>query len=211
MIKKCSCYENNPCEDECVCKNPCEDECICENLCEYDCHCEFTCACPSPEKGSLEEFIFECPNLIDQKLKSRFKKHMLEFENKEPVDWHPWSDEQVRDLIHPSLYCYVKKQNELDKYQWLPSDVDIINGNAVFKSYINNLDEYKYPELKKDIQNIFTLFVPKFKEMLGQDFEKCQVIVKAANIELTPEKPIYSGGSWHLEGMPYEQIVGTVG
>lgn len=27
-----------------------------------------------------------------------------------------------------------------------------------------------------------------------------QVIVKLANIELTPEKPHYAGGSWHVEG-----------
>lgn len=27
-----------------------------------------------------------------------------------------------------------------------------------------------------------------------------QVIVKLANIELTPEKPEYEGGSWHVEG-----------
>lgn len=29
---------------------------------------------------------------------------------------------------------------------------------------------------------------------------KIQVIVKLANIELTPEKPEYEGGSWHIEG-----------
>ena len=29
---------------------------------------------------------------------------------------------------------------------------------------------------------------------------KLQVIVKLANIELTPEKPEYKGGSWHIEG-----------
>ena len=29
---------------------------------------------------------------------------------------------------------------------------------------------------------------------------KLQVIVKLANIELTPEKPNYDGGSWHIEG-----------
>ena len=27
-----------------------------------------------------------------------------------------------------------------------------------------------------------------------------QVIVKLANIELTPEKPMYEGGTWHIEG-----------
>jgi hypothetical protein len=31
-----------------------------------------------------------------------------------------------------------------------------------------------------------------------------QIIVKLANIHLTPEKPEYSGGSWHVEG----QLVG---
>lgn len=27
-----------------------------------------------------------------------------------------------------------------------------------------------------------------------------QIIVKLANIELTPEKPTYEGGTWHVEG-----------
>ena len=30
--------------------------------------------------------------------------------------------------------------------------------------------------------------------------EGLQIIVKLANIELTPEKPEYAGGSWHIEG-----------
>ena len=37
-----------------------------------------------------------------------------------------------------------------------------------------------------------------------------QVIVKLANIELTPEKPTYEGGSWHVEGQLNEQICATV-
>ncbi|KAH8176498.1 WD40 repeat 2 [Sarocladium implicatum] len=36
-----------------------------------------------------------------------------------------------------------------------------------------------------------------------------QVIVKLANIHLTPEKPKYEGGSWHVEGMLNEHIVST--
>jgi hypothetical protein len=36
-----------------------------------------------------------------------------------------------------------------------------------------------------------------------------QVIVKLASIELTPEKPKYSGGTWHVEGMADEAIVAT--
>ncbi|KAL3425436.1 hypothetical protein PVAG01_02227 [Phlyctema vagabunda] len=36
-----------------------------------------------------------------------------------------------------------------------------------------------------------------------------QVIVKLATIELTPEKPAYEGGSWHVEGQLNERICAT--
>jgi len=36
-----------------------------------------------------------------------------------------------------------------------------------------------------------------------------QVIVKLANIILTPEKPDYPGGKWHVEGMRNEKIVSS--
>ena len=36
-----------------------------------------------------------------------------------------------------------------------------------------------------------------------------QVIVKLANIELTPEKSTYQGGSWHVEGQLNERICAT--
>ncbi|TFK50233.1 hypothetical protein OE88DRAFT_1753982 [Heliocybe sulcata] len=36
-----------------------------------------------------------------------------------------------------------------------------------------------------------------------------QVIVKMANIVLTPDKPEYAGGSWHVEGMDNERIIAT--
>ncbi len=36
-----------------------------------------------------------------------------------------------------------------------------------------------------------------------------QVIVKLANIHLTPDNPEYPGGSWHVEGMMNERIVST--
>ncbi|KAG9022000.1 hypothetical protein FS837_006801 [Tulasnella sp. UAMH 9824] len=39
--------------------------------------------------------------------------------------------------------------------------------------------------------------------------EVIQVIVKLANIHLTPEKPEYPGGSWHVEGMANEHIVAS--
>ncbi len=38
---------------------------------------------------------------------------------------------------------------------------------------------------------------------------RLQVIVKLATIHLTPDKPEYVGGSWHVEGMLNERIVST--
>lgn len=39
--------------------------------------------------------------------------------------------------------------------------------------------------------------------------KQVQVIVKLANIHLTPDKPSYPGGSWHTEGQLNEHIVST--
>ncbi|KAK3386423.1 hypothetical protein B0H63DRAFT_467769 [Podospora didyma] len=46
---------------------------------------------------------------------------------------------------------------------------------------------------------------------LRVDYKDCslQVIVKMASIELTPEKPEFTPGGWHVEGMMNEHIVAT--
>lgn len=41
---------------------------------------------------------------------------------------------------------------------------------------------------------------------LREEFGKLQIIVKFANICLTPEKPTYGGGSWHVEGQLNERM-----
>ncbi|KAJ7693239.1 hypothetical protein B0H17DRAFT_933169, partial [Mycena rosella] len=55
-----------------------------------------------------------------------------------------------------------------------------------------------------------------YKGALEKDFSSIslrdrtiQCIVKLANIHLTPEKPEYKGGSWHVEGMLNESIVAS--
>ena len=41
---------------------------------------------------------------------------------------------------------------------------------------------------------------------LRKEYGKLQIIVKLANIHLTPEKPKYEGGSWHVEGQLNENM-----
>ena len=56
---------------------------------------------------------------------------------------------------------------------------------------------YKYPKIRGDPVD------------LRKDFGKLQIIVKLANIHLTPEKPAYEGGSWHVEGQLNESMQGV--
>lgn len=41
---------------------------------------------------------------------------------------------------------------------------------------------------------------------LRKDYGRLQIIVKLANIHLTPGKPRYEGGSWHVEGKLNENM-----
>eukprot|EP01087_Luapelamoeba_hula_P017302 TRINITY_DN5437_c0_g1_i6.p1 TRINITY_DN5437_c0_g1~~TRINITY_DN5437_c0_g1_i6.p1 ORF type:complete len:614 (+),score=118.31 TRINITY_DN5437_c0_g1_i6:20-1861(+) len=250
------------------------------------------------------------------------------------VDWHPGSGGQVRDIVHPSLFCNVYQrtqmvssepsdENESDvqqrnrspfafigkidtptcapdsnrrveavnqhgmlwrfgetkmystsnKHQWLPSEfhVDAETGKVSIESYINNLHPFERIPLYRVLARVFERFVPLFENVLtdlrhpmpvrlnvdpynwypprdkdgdedDEDDEddyfasripmqltapeyagprelpskpvqlrgcKLQVIVKLANIELTPEKPSYAGGVWHVEGMLNERIVAS--
>lgn len=66
-------------------------------------------------------------------------------------------------------------------------------------------DEWKKREpLRRPEPDEFAPHViePEGQVDLREDFAQkgLQVIVKLANIELTPEKPEYDGGSWHVEG-----------
>lgn len=58
-----------------------------------------------------------------------------------------------------------------------------------------------------DVEKKFTFL--NLKDDNDNAVKKFQVIVKLANIHLTPEKPEYKGGSWHIEGQLNEHIVST--
>ncbi|KAG0083103.1 hypothetical protein BGZ92_011076 [Podila epicladia] len=219
-------------------------------------------------------------------------------------DWHPGSDKQVLDLVHPSLFPFIAGRTLVvqdkpaipplsfigqgetismapmkggidesyysKRFQWLPTDVNIsTDGKAQFESYINNLHPVEHKELYPVLEEILEKFIPMFEDVLSDmrvftikekrfkanpsewharvpdfgdnwdaymahvdsripnpfkvpDFvppqeperynlrgQKLQVIVKLANIELTPQNPKHTGGSWHVEGMANENIVAS--
>ncbi|MER6521868.1 DUF4246 domain-containing protein [Streptomyces sp. NPDC001553] len=256
---------------------------------------------------SAVDGVWQSDTLVDDKLRSRLREavRVLEQVPETERDWHPGSDGQVLDLVHPSLFCLVREvsgaperawQNPTDRYsryefsekfQWLPTDVDVSDdGDVAFRSYINNVHPETHRELATVLPDVFARLRPLLENVLtdlrhprplrieadpygwydsepeypnktsysddeafaearraweaahGEWWEnrrpvipdapaftppelpdvsarvdlrgrRLQVIVKLATIHLTPDKPEYAGGSWHVEGMLNERIVST--
>ncbi|MER7466418.1 DUF4246 domain-containing protein [Streptomyces sp. NPDC097981] len=256
---------------------------------------------------SAVDGVWQSDTLVDDKLRSRLCEavQVLEQVPEADQDWHPGSDGQVLDLVHPSLFCLVREvsgaperawQNPTDRYsryefsekfQWLPTDVDVSDdGDVAFRSYVNNVHPDIHRELASVLPDLFARLRPLLENVLtdlrhprplrieadpfgwydsepeypnkssysddeaytealraweqAQDDwwenrhpvipdapaftppelpdasarvdlrgRSLQVIVKLATIHLTPDKPEYPGGSWHVEGMMNERIVST--
>ncbi|MFC9700845.1 DUF4246 domain-containing protein [Streptomyces sp. NPDC056943] len=256
---------------------------------------------------SAVDGVWQSDTLIDDKLGSRLREavRVLEEVPAAEQDWHPGSDGQVLDLVHPSLFCLVREvsgaperawENPTNRYakyefserfQWLPTDVDVSDdGDVAFRSYVNNVHPEAHHELASLLPDLFARMRPLLENVLTDlrhprplrieadpygwydseparpdeasfsdaeaydeavnawedaledwwenrrpvvpdapdftapespdesarvDLRGCglQVIVKLATIHLTPDKPEYAGGSWHVEGMLNERIVST--
>ncbi|MGC4979432.1 DUF4246 domain-containing protein [Streptomyces sp. DT193] len=257
---------------------------------------------------SAVDGVWQSDTLVDDKLRSRLREavQVLEQVPEAEQDWHPGSDGQVLDLVHPSLFCLVRgvsggperawqnptnrysKYEFSEKFQWLPTDVDVSDeGDVTFRSYINNVHPETHRELASVLPDLFARMRPLLENVLtdlrhprplrikadpygwyesrepeypdkssysdGEAYEEAfraweeahdlwwetrrptipdapaftrpelpdesarvdlrgrrlQVIVKLATIHLTPDKPDYPGGSWHVEGMLNERIVST--
>ena len=247
---------------------------------------------------------WQSDELIGDELRSRLREAVRVLEDVPDAerDWHPGSDGQVLDLVHPSLFCLVREVSGPDAsswpapsrhggqyalsntFQWLPTDVEVgEDGDAVFHSYVNNLHPVAHRELASVLPVLFERMRPLFEHVLtdlrhprplrietsssswyegeprgpwNPDIDypddavevweeamaewlstrtpiipdapaftpptppadparvdlrgrRLQVIVKLAAIHLTPEKPEYAGGAWHVEGMMNERIVST--
>ncbi|MFC9392579.1 DUF4246 domain-containing protein [Streptomyces sp. NPDC057027] len=256
---------------------------------------------------SAVDGVWHSDTLVDDKLRSRLRDavRVLEEVPEAELDWHPGSDGQVLDLVHPSLFCLVNgvsgaperawrnptnhysRYEFSERFQWLPTDVDVTDdGDVAFRSYVNNVHPETHGELAAVLPDLLARMRPLFENVLtdlrhprparieadpygwyGPEPEypdkasysddeaygearrawnraqdewwenrrpvvpdapaytppespersaridlrgrSLQVIVKLATIRLTPDKPEYQGGSWHVEGMLNERIVST--
>ncbi|MCA9712283.1 MAG: DUF4246 family protein, partial [Myxococcales bacterium] len=128
------------------------------------------------------------PSRLRERLQARVDRLLAE----QRPDYHPGTGECVRDVVHPSLFPFVKGRTKLapgaqapsepaagsrdrwgrpyerSKYQWLPTPfaVDRQGGVRVL-SYINNLDRNVYPEVYDDLAELFGVMLPLFESVYG--------------------------------------------
>ncbi|KAH9860678.1 hypothetical protein J1614_012010 [Plenodomus biglobosus] len=126
--------------------------------------------------------VYRCHQVGDLKSTMRLNMNQVVYTLPDGVEEYP-TDEQLED-------------DEFDEDEYM----DEIEALRIYeKPEIHDFSKlYITPE---DVKDTF--------KFLGRSEKKVQVIVKLANIHLTPEQPEYSGGSWHIEGQLNEHIVAT--
>ncbi|KAF7555998.1 hypothetical protein G7Z17_g1732 [Cylindrodendrum hubeiense] len=89
-------------------------------------------------------------------------------------------------------------------------DLDEDEVERLNKEWFEQTHSLKFPEPKTDVDDLVKLSPDDIKTTgFFDDAKQIQVIVKLANIHLTPENPKYDGGSWHVEGQYNEHICAT--
>ncbi|MFB9738870.1 DUF4246 domain-containing protein [Streptomyces sp. NPDC057386] len=136
---------------------------------------------------SVVDGVWQSDTLVDDKLRSRLREavRVLEDVPESEKDWHPGSDGQVLDLVHPSLFCLVRgvsgaperawrnptdhysRHEFSEKFQWLPTDVDVTDeGDVTFRSYVNNVHPERHHELAAVLPDLFARFLPLWENVL---------------------------------------------
>lgn len=131
--------------------------------------------------------VWQSDALIDAGLAARLREAVRALEEVPEAerDWHPGSDGQVLDLVHPSLFCLVRdvsggpeeawrnptdhysKHEFSEKFQWLPTDVDVSDGGEVsFRSYVNNVHPETHHELAAVLPDVFARMRPLWENVL---------------------------------------------
>ena len=145
-------------------------------------------------KMNVAEGISIVDGAVPCDLHDQLMKEIDDLARTEEVDYHPNSNNIVRDLIHPSLFPYVKDvsimNKEIDdnvtgsnsselsdywgrkyeislKYQWLPTYFDIaMDGSCTICDYINNLvPRTNYTGLYSSLEQLFAHALPQIESV----------------------------------------------
>ncbi|KAH8824007.1 hypothetical protein DL96DRAFT_1616083 [Flagelloscypha sp. PMI_526] len=139
---------------------------------------------------ACDDVVFWSKSLVPDDLKASLLIHVKQLEDvpEDEKDWHPGSNNQVLDLVHPSLYpivygrTYARRDGKSQiiepppdahtftsaDFCWMPSDFAIAkDGTARLSSpYINNIHPSNTP-LMDTLEKLVTVFVPMWEHVLG--------------------------------------------
>lgn len=121
-----------------------------------------------------------------------------------------WNKTLTHDIRRPARIEYKRVEYEDDPSNPEPEQGPEENDD----DYGERLDAWNSTQpIKRPEPNPFRQYIPDVRAQREQiNLYKLfgetglQVIVKLANIELTPEKPEYGGGTWHIEGQMVSRL-----
>ncbi|KAJ7666878.1 hypothetical protein DFH06DRAFT_1184939 [Mycena polygramma] len=180
------------------------------------------------ERGCFEA-IWYSDRLIPDDVLQRLKSAVSVLESRPEKDWHPGSNSQVLDLVHPSLYCVVYDRTHAYlpgkprvaanflpvagpdvvvrswtslEFCWMPSDFAVDNDGSVklVSPYINNLDPGLHQPMYRAIEKIITAFIPMFERVLRDTNREGDRVVFSSSDRLEPISCI-----WGPDGEPYPE------
>ncbi|EGX53209.1 hypothetical protein AOL_s00006g587 [Orbilia oligospora ATCC 24927] len=138
--------------------------------------------------------VWRVDGFCDENSRGELIKAAVTLENSPQKKWHPESNQQLLDLVHPSWWPivygrtrtiegetvyppkipgngYGRENSEFDystKFCWLPSEFEISeNGKTRIASYINNLALPDQNIFYPILEDIFSKFVPLFNHVLA--------------------------------------------
>lgn len=150
-----------------------------------------------PKEGSVSPAILS-------KLNSRHADRAVPnqlYSDEDPLNWDPSDPDECADIE--------VDEDTLEDNGWDEYYLDDEDGGKA------KLAEAKWKSIRKPVQPEAYFeevdYEPKDDQRLFAKFRESglQVIVKIASIELTPEKPHFDQGSWHVEGQMNEHIAAT--
>lgn len=177
---------------------------------------------------SAVDGVWQSDALVDDKLRARLREavRVLEEVPEAELDWHPGSDGQVLDLVHPSLFCLVRGvsgaperawQNPTDRYskyefsekfQWLPTDVDVSDdGEVTFRSYVNNVHPTDHHELADVLPDLFARMRPLLENVLTDLRHPRPLRIKADPYGWYDSEPEHPDRSSYSDDEAYEEAV----
>ncbi|KAM0753171.1 hypothetical protein T439DRAFT_323804 [Meredithblackwellia eburnea MCA 4105] len=147
-------------------------------------------------KVSCFDGIYESSTAIPTSLRDRLLDCVAKLEDVPPEqqDWHPGSNNQVLDLVHPSLFpiVYGKTRSQdgktlpapantigfprhhAPKFCWLPTDFIVSEDgkSAKSQSYINNIHPEEHKALYSVIEEVLSATLPLLAHVVSKPVER---------------------------------------